>query len=93
MGRPVRGSSILLDKLRGWSSEFGSAITRNGLPLECESAVVIIGGLANPLGALAAGMLIGVAEALTMATLNPAWAPLVAFSILIALLLWKPKWL
>lgn len=56
-------------------------------------AVVIIGGLANPLGALAAGMLIGVAEALTMATVNPAWAPLVAFSILIALLLWKPKWL
>jgi len=56
-------------------------------------AVVIIGGLANPIGALAAGMLIGLSEALTMATVNPAWAPLVAFSILIALLLWKPKWL
>jgi branched-chain amino acid transport system permease protein len=56
-------------------------------------AVVIIGGLANPLGALAAGMLIGVSEAITMAAVNPAWAPLVAFSILIALLLWKPKWL
>lgn len=56
-------------------------------------AVVIIGGLANPLGALFAGMLIGVSEALTMAVVNPAWAPLVAFSILIALLLWKPKWL
>jgi branched-chain amino acid transport system permease protein len=56
-------------------------------------AVVIIGGLANPIGALAAGMLIGLSEALTMATVNPAWAPLVAFSILIALLLWKPRWL
>lgn len=56
-------------------------------------AVVIIGGLANPLGALAAGMLIGVSEAITMAAVNPAWAPLVAFSILIILLLWKPKWL
>jgi|SRR5881392_373674 len=56
-------------------------------------AVVIIGGLAHPLGALAAGVLIGVAEALTMAVVNPAWAPLVAFSILIALLLWKPRWL
>lgn len=56
-------------------------------------AVVIIGGLANPIGALAAGVLIGVAEALTMAIVNPAWAPLVAFSILIALLLWKPRWL
>lgn len=56
-------------------------------------AVVIIGGLANPLGALAAGVLIGVSEAVTMAVVNPAWAPLVAFSILIILLLWKPKWL
>ena len=56
-------------------------------------AVVIIGGLANPLGALLAGMLIGLSEAVTMAAINPAWAPLVAFSILIALLLWKPKWL
>lgn len=56
-------------------------------------AVVIIGGLAKPLGALAAGVLIGVSEAITMAAVNPAWAPLVAFSILILLLLWKPKWL
>ena len=55
-------------------------------------AVVIIGGLANPLGALLAGMLIGLSEAVTMAVVNPAWAPLVAFSILIALLLVKPKW-
>jgi branched-chain amino acid transport system permease protein len=56
-------------------------------------AVVIIGGLGNPIGVLAAGVLIGVSEAITMATVNPAWAPLVAFSILIILLLWKPKWL
>ena len=56
-------------------------------------AVVIIGGLGNPLGALAAGVLIGVAEAITMAAVNPAWAPLVAFAILIGLLLWRPKWL
>ena len=55
-------------------------------------AVVIIGGLANPIGALLAGMLIGLSEAVTMAVVNPAWAPLVAFSILIALLLVKPKW-
>ena len=56
-------------------------------------AVVIIGGLANPLGALLAGMLIGLSEAVTMAVVNPAWAPLVAFSILIALLVARPKWL
>jgi len=56
-------------------------------------AVVIIGGLANPIGALLAGMLIGISESLTMAVVNPAWAPLMAFSILISLLLWRPRWL
>ena len=75
------------------------ALTSTLAPSQIESwigvvfAVVIIGGLANPLGALAAGVLIGVSEAVTMATVNPAWAPLVAFSILIGLLLWRPKWL
>lgn len=53
-------------------------------------AVAIIGGLANPLGSMAAGILVGVAEALTMAVVNPAWAPLVAFTILITILLRRP---
>ena len=56
-------------------------------------AVVIIGRLGNPLGALCAGVLIGVTESLTMAVATPAWAPLVSFSVLIGLLLWQPKWL
>ena len=56
-------------------------------------AVVIIGGLGNPLGALIAGVLIGVAESMTMALIAPAWAPVVAFSLLIALLIWQPRWL
>jgi hypothetical protein len=34
--------------------------------------------------------LIGVAESLTMSVVNPAWAPLVAFSVLIVILLRKP---
>jgi branched-chain amino acid transport system permease protein len=29
---------------------------------------------------------------MTMAVVNPAWAPLVSFSVLIALLLFRPKW-
>jgi branched-chain amino acid transport system permease protein len=53
-------------------------------------AVVIIGGLANPVGTLLAGLLIGVSEALTTAIVTPAWAPLVSFSILIVLLLLRP---
>lgn len=75
------------------------ALTSTLAPTQIEAwigvvfAVVIIGGLGNPLGALAAGVLVAVSESLTMAAVNPAWAPLVAFSILITLLLWRPKWL
>src|SRR6478735_9166232 len=56
-------------------------------------AVVIIGRLGNPLGALFAGMLIGASESIAMAVLAPAWAPVVSFSVLIAILLWDPEWL
>ena len=55
-------------------------------------AVVIIGRLGHPLGALLGGMLIGVCESMTMAVVDPAWAPLVSFSVLIALLLFRPRW-
>jgi branched-chain amino acid transport system permease protein len=54
-------------------------------------AVVIIGGLANPIGALLAGFLIGVSESLTMALVTPAWAPLVSFSVLILILILRPE--
>jgi branched-chain amino acid transport system permease protein len=54
-------------------------------------AVVIIGRLGNPIGALAGGILIGVCEAMTQAVADPAWAPLVSFSVLIALLLFRPR--
>jgi branched-chain amino acid transport system permease protein len=54
-------------------------------------AVVMIGGLGNPLGPLVAGFVIGVSEALTMALTAPAWAPLVSFTLLIAILLLRPS--
>jgi branched-chain amino acid transport system permease protein len=56
-------------------------------------AVVIIGRLGNPLGALLAGLLIGASESLAMAVFSPAWAPVVSFSMLIIVLLWDPEWL
>jgi len=54
-------------------------------------AVVIIGGLGNPVGALLAGFLIGVSESVTMAVAAPAWGPLVSFSILILVLVLRPE--
>lgn len=56
-------------------------------------AVVIIGRLGNPIGALVAGVLIGACEGVAMAVISPAWAPMVSFSVLIAVLLWQPRWL
>jgi branched-chain amino acid transport system permease protein len=54
-------------------------------------AAVMIGGLGNPLGPLIAGIIIGITEAVTMAVTAPAWAPLVSFSLLILVLLFRPS--
>jgi branched-chain amino acid transport system permease protein len=53
-------------------------------------AAVMLGGLGSPLAPLAAGIIIGVSEALTMAFASPSWAPIVSFTLLIVLLLLKP---
>jgi branched-chain amino acid transport system permease protein len=53
-------------------------------------ATVIMGGLGNPLGILAAGLLIGISEAMTAAITAPSWAPLVSFTLLIAILILRP---
>ena len=54
-------------------------------------AAVMIGGLGNPIGPLIAGIAIGTSEAITMALTAPTWAPLVSFSLLIAVLLARAK--
>jgi branched-chain amino acid transport system permease protein len=53
-------------------------------------AAVMIGGLGSAIGPLLAGFVIGVSEALTMAVTAPTWAPLVSFSLLIAIILLRP---
>ena len=53
-------------------------------------AVVILGRLGNPLGVMAAGIVIGASEAVTMAIIAPSWAPMVSFTLLIAMLLLRP---
>ena len=54
-------------------------------------AAVMMGGLGRPLGPLIAGIVIGVSEAVTMALTSPSWAPLVSFSLLILVLLVRPR--
>ena len=53
-------------------------------------AAVMLGGLGRALAPLAAGVVIGVSEAVTMAVTAPSWAPLVSFTLLIAILLLRP---
>ena len=53
-------------------------------------AAVMLGGLGRALAPLAAGIIIGVSEAVTMAVTAPSWAPLVSFALLIAILLLRP---
>jgi len=53
-------------------------------------AAVMIGGLGSAVGPLLAGVLIGVSEALTMAVTAPTWAPLVSFTLLILIILFRP---
>ena len=54
-------------------------------------AAVMLGGLGSALGPLAAGVIIGVSEAMTMAFASPSWAPIVSFTLLILLLLLRPE--
>lgn len=54
-------------------------------------ATVMLGGLGNPIGILVAGLAIGVSEALTMAIIDPTWAPLVSFTLLVLVLLLWPE--
>jgi branched-chain amino acid transport system permease protein len=54
-------------------------------------AVVILGGLANVPGALGAGLLIGIVQALTTVIATPGMAPLVTFTLLIVALLFRPE--
>jgi branched-chain amino acid transport system permease protein len=54
-------------------------------------AVVILGGLANAPGAFGAGIILGVAQTLASVRLGPSWGPLVAFTVLILAVLFKPE--
>jgi len=53
-------------------------------------AAVMLGGLGSALGPLVAGLIIGISEAITMAVASPSWAPIVSFSLLIVMLLFRP---
>lgn len=54
-------------------------------------AAALLGGLGSPLGILAAGIMLGVSEHVTMAVTAPSWAPVVPFTILMIILIVWPE--
>lgn len=54
-------------------------------------AAAILGGIGNPYGALAGGMVIGIVQQVSTAFLLPTYKPAVAFVILILVLLIRPR--
>lgn len=54
-------------------------------------AAVILGGIGNPYGALAGGLVMGVAQETSTIWIQPSYKPAVAFIILIIILLLRPR--
>lgn len=54
-------------------------------------AAVILGGVGNPYGALAGGMIVAMSQELSVMVLPAQYKPAVGFAILIAVLLYKPQ--
>jgi len=54
-------------------------------------AATILGGIGNPLGALAGAMVVGIAQEVSIEFFEPAYKPGVAFLILILILLVRPR--
>jgi branched-chain amino acid transport system permease protein/neutral amino acid transport system permease protein len=54
-------------------------------------AAAILGGVGSPVGALVGAVIIGIAEQLSSAFLNPAYGPAVAFVLMIVVLIMRPQ--
>lgn len=54
-------------------------------------SAAIVGGLGNPMGAIAGGLVVGIAEAMTAGYLSSAYKDAVAFVIILAVLFFRPS--
>lgn len=59
---------------------------------ELKSFVIgVLGGLGNPIGALAGGLILGILEAIIPAFLESSWVPVIEFGLFILILLVRPS--
>ncbi len=54
-------------------------------------SAAIVGGLGNPMGAIAGGLVVGIAEAMTAGYISSAYKDAVAFVIILAVLFFRPS--
>ncbi|PSS60595.1 branched-chain amino acid ABC transporter permease [Ensifer sp. NM-2] len=78
-------AGILVTPLIAVSYQMGLGITLKGF------AAAILGGLANPLGAVVGGLVIGLSEALAVVGLSSGYKDVVALSIMIAMMVLMPN--
>jgi branched-chain amino acid transport system permease protein len=63
-----------------------------GIPLTLKYlTIVVLGGLGSLVGSVFGGMMLGLCEALTSLYIGPQWAPGVAFTVLIVVLVARPQ--
>jgi branched-chain amino acid transport system permease protein len=102
----ARVSGVDTERVVIWTWAIGGALAAAGgvflgldtqlNPLLCWNillpmfAAAIVGGIGRPYGAIAGGLLIGIAEELSTALIEPAYKPAVAFVIMVVVLLWRP---
>ena len=52
---------------------------------------MIVGGVMSPIGAVVAGLLLGVLESVTVAYVSSLYRDVITFGLLFAVLIWRPQ--
>jgi len=78
-------AGILQTPLIGVSFAMGIAVTLKGV------AAAILGGLVNPMGAVAGGLILGIAESAAVLTLSSAYQNIAAMALLILIMIVMPN--
>ena len=54
-------------------------------------AIIVLGGLGDPIGAIVGGIIFAIIEQLTAIVLGLSWSPIVAFILLVVIILARPE--
>jgi branched-chain amino acid transport system permease protein len=83
-GALVAAGGVLISMFLTFNAAMGVVFTMKAL------IVVIMGGIGNLLGALAAGLLLGLAETMVARLVDPGLTLAVNYALFLAILLWRP---